>query len=376
MRIPILFTIPNFITAGSGRAMLNIVERLDRKKFAPAVCVMRKGGDLDREVERLGIPFIEAPFSVPARPYHTLLVRAWRAAQVFRPYRFVIWHSFHYSDDYTEAIVARLAGAKAWVYTKKNMNWHRRSWYIRTLLATRIVAQNTDMVWDFFSARWFRNKVRLIPRGVDVERFHPSVPPRLRLREKLGIPSQVPVIATVAHLVPVKGHPTLIEAMVQVPMAHLWIAGKPLDKQYATSLKQMACDLGISERVHFLGGVDDIPALLSEVDIFVLPTWAKWRMEGCPVALLEAMACGKACIATDVPGSRDLIENGHSGVLVPPEDSKAMAEAIQYLISSKDLRIQMGQAARKRVEEHFSIEKEVAAHEALYMEILASLRDS
>lgn len=370
MKIPILFTIPNFITAGSGRAMLNIIERLDREKFAPAVCVMRKGGDLDKEVERMGIPFIEAPFTVPAKPYSTLPLRAWKVAQVFRPYCFVLWHSFHYSDDYTEPIIARLAGAKAWVYTKKNMNWHRRSWHLRTLLATRIVAQNTDMMRDFFSGRWYRHKVRLIPRGVDIERFHPSVPSRLRLREKLGIPSKTPVIATVAHLVPVKGHPTLIEAMVQVQNAHLWVVGKPLDAQYVASLKQMVQDLGVSERVHFLGNIDDIPALLSEVDIFVLPTWAKWRMEGCPVALLEAMACGKACVATDVPGSRDLIESGHSGFLVPPEDSQAMAEVLRHLISSEDLRTQMGQAARKRVEENFSIEKEVAAHEALYMEIL------
>ena len=368
--IPILFTIPNFITAGSGRAMLNIIERLDREKFAPAVCVMRKGGDLDREVERMGIPFIEAPFTVPAKPYSTLLLRAWKAAQVFRPYRFVLWHSFHYSDDYTEPIIARLAGAKAWIYTKKNMNWNRRSWYLRTLLATRVVAQNTDMIQDFFSGRWFRYKVRLIPRGVDTERFHPSVPPRLRLREKLGIPPQAAIIATVAHLVPVKGHPTLIKSLVHLPNAHLWIAGKPLDKQYATSLKQMAQDLGIKERVHFLGGIDDVPALLSEVDIFVLPTWAKWRMEGCPVALLEAMACGKACVATNVPGSRDVIEDGRSGFLVPPEDSVAMAEALHRLISSPDLRSQIGQAARKRVEEQFSVEREVAAHKALYMEIL------
>jgi len=370
MSIPILFTIPNFITAGSGQAMLNIIERLDRKKFAPAVCVMRKGGDLDRKVEQLGIPFIEAPFTIPARPYHTLLIRAWKVAQIFRSYHFVLWHSFHYSDDYTEPIIARLAGAKAWIYTKKNMNWHRRSWHLRTLLATRVVAQNTDMLRDFFSSNWYSRKVRLIPRGVDVERFHPSVPPRLRLREKLGISGQTTVIATVAHLVPVKGHPTLIEAFAQVPDAHLWIVGKPLDKQYEALLKQMVHDLDISNRVHFLGGINDIPALLSEVDIFVLPTWARWRMEGCPVALLEAMACGKACIATDIPGSRDLIEDGRSGILVPPEDPQALAEALHRLISSEDLRIRLGQEARRRVEEHFSIEKEVSAHEALYMEIL------
>src|SRR5262245_31577166 len=110
--IPILYTIPNFITAGSGRVMLNIIERLDRKRFAPAVCVGRMGGALDAEVRALNIPFIEAPFSIAAKPYWTLLPRAREAARVLRPLKPVLWHSFHYTDDYTEPIIARLAGAK------------------------------------------------------------------------------------------------------------------------------------------------------------------------------------------------------------------------------------------------------------------------
>src|SRR5262245_27237709 len=104
---PILFTIPNFITAGSGRPMLNIIERLDRSRYAPAVCVSKAGGNLDREVAALGIPFIEAPFTVAPKPYATLLWRTWRASALFRPYNFALWHSFHYADDYTEPIIAR-----------------------------------------------------------------------------------------------------------------------------------------------------------------------------------------------------------------------------------------------------------------------------
>ncbi|NLB71755.1 MAG: glycosyltransferase family 4 protein, partial [Chloroflexi bacterium] len=91
----------------------------------------------------------------------------------------------------------------------------------------------------------------------------------------------------------------------------------------------------------------------------------------CPVALLEAMACGKACVATDVPGSRDIIEDGVSGLLVEPENAIDLASAIQRLINDRQFRERIGKAARIRIEEHFSIEKEVAAHEKLYEEILA-----
>lgn len=373
MPVTILFTIPNFITAGSGRAMLNIIERLDRAKFAPAVCVAQKGGGLDKEVERLGIPFLEAPFTVPARPYRTFLARARRAAQAFKPYRFALWHSFHYADDYSEPIIARLAGARAWVYTKKNMNWHRRSWYLRTLLATRVAAQNTDMLRDFFATQWWRRKVSLVPRGVNAERFHPDAPQRLRLREQCNISARAVVAACVAHLVPVKGHPTLLEALSRASDVHLLLAGRPVDDAYAASLKKLAHELNVADRVSFLGDVRDVPALLAETDIFVLPTWAQWRMEGCPVALLEAMACGRACVATDIPGSRDLIESRRTGLLVPPADPRALAGALKELSASPELRNLLGQNARRRVLERFSIEREVLAHETFYAAALGAV---
>jgi glycosyltransferase involved in cell wall biosynthesis len=366
----ILFTIPNFITAGSGGAMLNIIERLDRKRFAPAVCVLRKGGDLDRRVDQMGIPFIEIPFTVAPKPYLTLSLRAWKAARRLRPHHFALWHSFHYSDDYTEAIIARMAGARAWIYTKKNMGWGSRAWRLRTRFATRVAAQNSDMMRSFFGNGSFHPKARPIPRGVDSARFVPDAAPKLGLRSQYRIPSDAIVVACVAQLVPVKGHPTLLEALASVPEVHLLIAGTPLEEDYTASLHQQAARLDLSRRVHFLGSVKDVPALLAESEIFALPTWAKWRMEGCPVALLEAMSCGRACVATDVPGSRDLLENGHSGLIVPPEDPGALAAALTRLVGSPELRQQMGRAARQRVLDHFTIEKEVDAHEALYAEVL------
>lgn len=367
---PILFTIPNFITAGSGRAMLNIIERLDREQFAPAVCVLKRGGRLDGEVERMGVPLLDYPFTIPARPYRSLPLRAWRAARPFRPYRFSLWHSFHYSDDYTEPLIARMAGARAWIYTKKNMNWHRRSWYIRTLLAKRVVAQNSDMLKGFFRSNTLRHKTRLIARGIDATRFAPRVSGARPVRSMLGISDSATVIGCVAHLVPVKGHPTLIEAVARLPLVHLLIAGRPADAVYAAELRRMTTELGVSECVHFLDDVADIATFWAEADIAVLPT--RSRGEGCPVALLEAMSCGRACVATDIPGSRDLIEHERSGIIVPPEDVGALTAALERLIVSAELRHNLGCAGRQRVLEHFTIEREVAAHEALYSELCRS----
>lgn len=370
--VPILFTIPNFITAGSGRALLNIVARLDRRHFAPSICVQRRGGSLETEIERLGIPLIEAPFTVPAQPYRSLLWRAWKASQPLRPYGFRLWHSFHYLDDFSEPIIARMAGARAWIYTKKNMNWHRRTWYLRTLLATRVAAQNSDMLREMFATRWFRHKARPIYRGVDADRFRPDLPRQPQLRAQWGVSPSAVIIGCVAHLVPVKGHPTLIEALARVPGVYLVIAGNPLDEKYAASLMRRAGELQVQDRVRFLGDVKDVPGLLTEVDLFVLPTWRRWRMEGCPVSLLEAMACGKACVATDIPGSRDLVQHGRSGWVVPGEDIEALAAALSELSAAEALRRELGRAARERVLECFTIDREVAAHQALYHEVLRS----
>lgn len=351
--------------------MLNIIKRLDRDRFEPAVAVLKLGGKLDYEVRRMGLELIETPFTIPPKPYGSLFFRSRQAAEVFKPYKFDLWHSFHYGEDYTEPLIAHFAGARGWVYTKKNMNWHSRAWLLRSMLAKRIAAQNSDMIKDFFDTPMLKGKARLIPRGVDLDKFQPSNETDASLHSRFGIADEIVLIGCVAHLVPVKGHPTLIDAVSRLEGVHLFLAGRPMDAEYTGKLHEQAMALQVSERVHFLDGVEDVPAFLEKMEIVVQPTWNKWRKEGCPVALLEAMACGKACVATDVPGSRDIIEDGVSGLLVEPENAIDLASAIQRLINDRQFRERIGKAARIRIEEHFSIEKEVAAHEKLYEEILA-----
>lgn len=364
--IRILFTIPNFITAGSGGAMLNIVSRLDRKVFEPAVCVLKRGGKLDKVVEEMGIPLIEAPFVVGARPYSTLLWRAWKAARMFRTYRFDLWHSFHYGDDYTEPLVAYLSGTRAWVYTKKNMNWRGRAWKVRSVLARGIAAQNSRMVGEFFYERRFRRKTFLIPRGVDTVKFQPGAAPRLDMRGKLGTPPDAKVILAVGHVLPVKGHDLLLESVRGMAGVEIWIAGALADPSQAEKVRRLAESDGLAGKVRFLGNVGDVAGLHMEADLFVHPS----SQEGCPVALLEAMASGMACIATDVAGSQDVIESGKSGLLVPPLDTGALRASIQRVLSDETLRQGLGTEARRRIVEQYSIEREVAQHEEMYLRVL------
>ena len=363
--VRILYTIPNFITAGSGAALLHIIRRLDRSRFAPAVCVSRRGGSLEREVEALGIPLLEAPFTVPARPLRTLPWRVWQAARAFRTHRFDIWHSFHYSDDYTEPLIAYAAGARAWVYTKKNMSWRGRAWKLRSRLAKAIAAQNTAMLRDFFANPRLSRKTWLIPRGVDTERFRPGLEPKLGVRARFGIGPDVPVAVAVGHLLPVKGHDLLMRAAAAVEGLHVWIAGAPQDREWAARLEELRRELGLQERVQFLGTVSEIGALHAEADFFVHTS----HNEGCPVALLEAMACGKAPVATKIAGVEDVIEDGVSGLLTAPGDVEQMRAAISRLMRDPESRKQLGEAARQRILSHYAIELEVRRHEEMYEHI-------
>ena len=303
---------------------------------------------------------------VAPRPLWSLRRRVRQAAAVFRPHGFQIWHSYHYADDYTEPLVARAAGARAWVFTKKNMSWNRRSWFLRSALASGIAAQNSDMLRKFFGGPFLREKATHIPPGVDTERFRPGLSRRPGLRAQLGFPPKAIVAGCVAHLVPVKGHPTLLEAIAKVPGLFLVIAGAARDEHYAKKLAETVAEAGLGERVRFLGNVADVPGLLAELDIAVLPTWDRWRMEGCPIALLEAMACGVACVATEIPGSLDVIEPERNGLLVPPRDSEALSRALARLTAEPELRRRLGEGGRARVLAHYTIEREVEAYERLY----------
>jgi glycosyltransferase involved in cell wall biosynthesis len=364
MRIPLLFTIPNFITAGSGRAMLNIIERLDRDRFAPAVCVSRKGGELDKEVERMDIPLIEAPFTVPARPYTSLPIRVIKAARAFRPYKFKLWHSFHYSDDYTEPMIARAAGASAWMYTKKNMGWGSRAWRLRSFFASGIAAQNAEMLMKFFPNQ--TRKVRLIPCGINTTSFESNGRDNF-LRKDWGFPEGTTVIGHVGHFVPVKNHQHLLKAFALTRRnTGLVLAGDFLDAQYIDEIRKLAAELKIEHRIRLLGNVKDIGSLLKSVDIFAFCS----HKEACPVAVLEAMASRLPCVVNDIPAMTEIHRGGETALVVPKDDLLAFAAALDALALDVERRHELGEAAQRRIQNQYTIEREASAYTQFYFDVL------
>ena len=175
------------------------------------------------------------------------------------------------------------------------------------------------------------------------------------------------VLIHIGRFAPQKNHLLLVEAfslaIEEYPSMELWLIG---DGPLRAEVEKKVEAKGLKEKVRFLGIRDDIPDLLAEASILVLPS--DW--EGVPLTVLEAMAAGKPVVATAVGGVPELVEDGVSGILVPPRDLHALAQGILRLARDADLRNQMGKAAQERALERFDISRIAREYEALYLKLL------
>jgi glycosyltransferase involved in cell wall biosynthesis len=202
----------------------------------------------------------------------------------------------------------------------------------------------------------------VIPSGVDLSQVYADAAGAPRLREDLGLPPGTRLIGSVARLVPVKGLHYLVAAMPgimrQCSGAHLVLAG---DGDQRPGLESLARELGVADRVHCLGFRRDAAAVTAALDVFVLPS----LNEGQGRVLVTAMALGVPIVATSVGGVPEVVENDRQGVLVPPEDSQALAQAVARLLRDGEYARALGAAGRARAP-LFSSEVMVNRHAELY----------
>jgi glycosyltransferase involved in cell wall biosynthesis len=205
-------------------------------------------------------------------------------------------------------------------------------------------------------------KLTVIYNAVDLGRFERSCSPALREQWTGGIAR--PIVLTCARLDVQKGQRYLLDAAAQVPDALFVLAGDGPDR---AGLEAYAKERGISERVLFLGRRGDIPELLANCDVFVLPS----LFEGFPLSILEAMAAGKPVIATKIGGTDEAVVDGMTGILVPPRDGAALAQAIRQLLAAPRLADRFGHAGRLRVQQAFSARRMAEQVDALYRQLVS-----
>lgn len=209
--------------------------------------------------------------------------------------------------------------------------------------------------------RWPGGKIEVVRNAVELERF--GQPRSERLRSELSGGRELPIVLTCARLGDQKGHPVLFRAAAEIPAAIFALAGEgPLRGE----LEAEAADLGLGDRVVFLGRRTDIPELLAACDVFALPS----LFEGTSLAVLEAMAAGRAVVSSAIGGTDELIEDGVSGLLVAPGDAGALGGAIKRLLGDDELRAAMAARARERAEAEFTRQEMARRVERVYAEVL------
>ena len=215
------------------------------------------------------------------------------------------------------------------------------------------------------------DRVRLLYNGIDAERFNPNVP--RDFRTELGAGPDEVLIGISSRLAPDKGQDTFLRAAARVaaqePRTRFVIVGDDSifsdNAEYVPMLRRLATDLGLANRVAFLGFRQDMPAVYNSLDILVN---AAWR-EAFGMVVVEAMACGKVVLGTRAGGIPEIITHGRDGYLFPVGDEEVLSDLLLELVRKPDLRRTIGQAARQTVLERFTIETQVKALEQVLAEI-------
>jgi glycosyltransferase involved in cell wall biosynthesis len=314
-------------------------------------CAMSSGGPGQGTLESFGVPT-----EVLGVPKHTLSFRTTHAvAELFRREAPMVVHAHCYEANF-HACRARLRVPVPWLF----ITHHDPRLRVHRILMNRWLQNVPDrvvMVSEGLArlyCKWgaYRpERIFVLPNAVDTDRFRPQ-PKDEELARELCFSGCGPLIGNVGGFGRPKGQAVLVRAFAALsktlPCARLMLVG---DGKYRPAVQLLAQRLGVAERVSFTGSREDVPRLLSLIDVYVQPSW----QEADPVALKEAMAAGKAVVSTATLGPSGFIRHGDNGLLVPIGNWRLMAQAIRQIVENQELAQRLGQSARRYAEEHFSI---------------------
>ena len=350
------------------------IARAARDAGFDVVVITRAGDDGDR-IRKEGFRLI--PMDLRRGRFQPLreLAALVRLVKIFRAERPTIVHNVAMKPVLLGSVAARAAGNARIVNALGGLGWvftstSPRAWMLRPLVKSafrflfrgervRVIVQNPvdRAVLESVGVPAGRI-VSIAGSGVDPGRFRPSPEP----------PGGI-VAAMVSRMLRDKGVGELVEAArllrVTCPALRVQLVGPP-DPGNPSSIGETVLGSWIREGiVDWRGAVEDIPAVWANAHIAVLPSYR----EGLPLSLLEAAACGRAIVAADVPGSREVVVHEKTGLLVPPRDARALADAIARLAGDPALRTRLGGAARQRVLERFTVDKVVEQTLSVYREL-------
>ena len=372
----ILYTIPNFDTAGSGIPLLKIANNLDRKLFSPEIACLHGKGDLFQDVIKSDIKVHFINLYNKARPIHSLLWGCFQLSRILNKIKPDIIHSYHYAADYTEPLAAKMANIR-WIYTKKNMSWSGpsfRGWKLRSWLADGIVCQNTEMLVNFFPKS---KKAELIPIGVDLINYKLQ-PINYTIFTEWNIPQNSRIMVTIANLVPVKGIEILIGAFEELTNFHpdwrLIIVGDDRTEYGMELKKNLNRKRQLVERIKFVGKQKqkNVRKFLDISELYVQPTLDQGRREGAPIAVLEAMANEKVVIGSNIAGIKDQLTEFPDHLFTAGDITDLKNKLNTFMSNSTKENNNIGLKLSNFVESNYSLDCEKEKLQTFYQRIISS----
>lgn len=351
--------------AGSENHLLTLLPGLASHDYEPEMLALADGHDRPEAfVERMRRSGVVTRIMRISRDVDVSLLP--RLAAAVARGRFGVVHTHLLHADLYGRPAARLAGTRVVSTYHCDDPFHlirgiRQIDAVTARLCSRIICISCA-VRDFV-----RDRLGVPPDRLDVIYYGLQTPDTVQgpsqLRTSLGIGPDAPLIGIVARLTAQKGHQYLLEAMrtvaERVPSVRLVIVG---DGELRQDLERACAKLGLEGRVCFLGYRPDAAQLMREFDIFVLPS----LFEGLGMVFLEAMAAAKPIVATRISAIPEIVLDGETGLLVPPRDSAALAEALYELCANPGRGVQLGSRGRERLERVFTVEGMIEATARVY----------
>lgn len=373
-RRKILHIINGLHTGGAEMMLYKLLSGTNRERFEAEVVTLIDGGEVRSKVEKLGVKVhsLHIPRNSPD------IASAWRLIRCLRQSQPDLIQTWMYQSDLVAGVLGKLFTRTpiVWNIRCSHPGWAGQSTlriaktcaFLSGTIPARIICGSVSASHDHIEMGYRREKVIVIPNGFDLETFQPDAEARLAMRKELQLAPETKLVGMFARFALVKDPANFVRAAAslhrKMPEVHFVMCGAEMSWEHQ-QLADWIAQAGVRERFHLLGQRHDVSRYMAAMDVVVLSS----ESEGFPNVLGEAMACGVPCVATDTGDSALII--GDTGKIVPRKEPEKLAEACEALLHlSDEERRQLGLAARRRIEENYSLPTIVRKYEQLYQGLL------
>jgi glycosyltransferase involved in cell wall biosynthesis len=369
-RVKVLYVFAALPVGGAEEVLVTEVEGLDPTRFDPRICVLSEIGPVGKLLESRGFP-VKALQRMKSHRFDPWIIRD--LYRLIKTEKVEVVHTHLYDGNKYGRLAAGLARVPCLISHYHNVYVRRRTKYhlinrALSLLNDRILAVSQAVKESVVRFdRIAPERIEVLYNGIDPSRFEGDFQDS-DVRQKFGVKPEDFLIGVVARLEEQKGHIYLFRALTQLlpafPQIKVLIVG---DGSRRSALEFSVREMGLSERVLFVGTRKDIPEILAALDLFIQPSL--W--EGFSLAILEALAIGAPVVATAVGGAAEVIRPGIDGLLIPPGEVSSLIATVREVILDPRKYREMGQRGKQTVGQKFTRAKHIAGLQELYLEVLA-----